>query len=416
MFGFLNGIFTKASKTASVIALNNFGNVAWMNRDVETFAKEGFSKNNVVYTCVNIIATAASSVPWYLATESKNKAGHPDIEALLKMPNPMQSWSKLIYELVAYKLITGNSYLEAVALDSRNVIKELYAPKPQFMKIVPGESFPKQYQYQIGGAKPVTWDVDPITGQSDILHLKKFNPIDHWYGMAPIEAAAYNIDQHNASSRHNMGLLQNGASPSGALVNESDNLTDEQFIELKKDFKEQHQGPKNAGRPLFLTGVYKWLNMGMNLKDIDWANGRDLNARDIGLVFNVPSQLLGIQGSQTYANYEQAMLHVWEFAVIPELVELREALNNFLLPRFDNVGDIQLAFDLDQVTALIQLREKLWGRIGKAKSDGLITVNEARAELGYQPVNNGNDLYVPAGQLPLNYTVDDADMATDADD
>ena len=34
---------------------------------------------------------------------------------------------------------------------------------------------------------------NPLTGETPILHLKLFNPIDDWHGLSPMEAAAYSI-------------------------------------------------------------------------------------------------------------------------------------------------------------------------------------------------------------------------------
>ena len=57
-----------------------------------------------------------------------------------------------------------------------------------------------------------------MTGRSTVLHLKTFNPLNDWYGLSPIEAAAYSIDQHNQAGAWNQAMLQNGARPSGAIV------------------------------------------------------------------------------------------------------------------------------------------------------------------------------------------------------
>lgn len=38
---------------------------------------------------------------------------------------------------------------------------------------------------------------------------------------------------------------------------------------------------------------------------------------------------------------------------------------------------------------------------------GIITINEARVEQGYQEVDGGDEIYVPAGRLPLNFDVAD---------
>ena len=111
------------------------------------------------------------------------------------------------------------------------------------------------------------WAVDPVTGAGPILHLKSFNPLDDWYSLSPIEAAAYAIDQHNAAGAWNQALLQNGARPSGALVFAPKEgpaaLGDEQFRRLKEQIEEQFSGARNAGRPLLLDGGLDWREMSL---------------------------------------------------------------------------------------------------------------------------------------------------------
>ena len=61
-------------------------------------------------------------------------------------------------------------------------IKELYSLRPDRFKFdlntVNGRI--ERYIYENQGRK-VSWDVDFLTGQSDILHLKNFNPLDDWW-------------------------------------------------------------------------------------------------------------------------------------------------------------------------------------------------------------------------------------------
>jgi phage portal protein BeeE len=88
--------------------------------------------------------------------------------------------------------------------------------------------------------------------------LKKFHPLNDWYGLSSIEAAAYSIDQHNEASAWNQALLQNGARPSGALIvksgenGEGGYLSEEQYVRVKNQMEDVYSGSANAGRPMLL--------------------------------------------------------------------------------------------------------------------------------------------------------------------
>src|SRR5205085_2376902 len=126
---------------------------------------------------------------------------------------------------------------------------------------------PAFYEYR-PSQQPVVYPVDQLTGASDILHIKTFNPLDPWYGLAPMTAAANSVDTFNSGTKWNKKLLDNDCRPPGALVMEGKDgsaltLTDEQYSRLKAQIDEQISGAGNAGKPLLLEGGLTWKEMGM---------------------------------------------------------------------------------------------------------------------------------------------------------
>lgn len=94
-----------------------------------------------------------------------------------------------------------------------------------------------------------------------------------------------------------------------------------------------------------------------------------------------------MEGSLTYANFEQARLALYDDAVLPLLAHMRDELNNWLVPQFG--ADLKMDFDLDAVEALAPRREKIWSRLNNAS---FMTVNEKRAALGLSPLPDGDCL------------------------
>jgi HK97 family phage portal protein len=136
---------------------------------------------------------------------------------------------------------------------------------------------------------------------------------------------------------------------------------------------------------MVLEGGLDWREMGLSPKDMDWLAGKDVSAREIALAFHVPPQLIGIDGSLTFANFEQARLALFDDSVLPLLDHMRDALNNWLSPRF---GDsISIGYDADAIEALSPRREKTWSRLAACD---FMTVNEKRQVLGMSPVAGGD--------------------------
>ncbi len=306
----------------------------------------------------------------------------------------MTSKSEFIEGIVTYRLVNGNSYILMIeSQNSRKPPTELYLLRPDRVEIVPGRNnVPYIYRYTINN-NSYDFKVDKLTGCSAVLHLKTFNPLNDWYGLSPIEAAAYSIDQHNQASAWNQAMLQNGARPSGAIVVKSakdgsgGSLSQEQYQRLKVQINDHYSGSINAGRPILLEGGLEWKEMSLSPRDMDFIESKHSSARDIALAFGVPPQLLGIPGDNTYSNLVEARLSLWEQTVLPTLENIICHLNSWLTPKFGE--DLCLSYDKDAIEILMEKRQKLWKYLENAS---FMTLNEKREAFGLPPLPGGGEL------------------------
>jgi HK97 family phage portal protein len=377
---------TKASRTAQVLAFESGGRARWSPRDYAGLAREGYLANAIVHRSVRLIAENAASCAFLLYEGAQERDDHPLLR-LITRPNARQDGASFFEALYAHMLLAGNAYVEAVALGGE--VRELYALRPDRMKVVPGsDGWAEAYDYSVGG-RSVRFD-QAATGVPPILHLTFFHPLDDHYGLAPIEAAAVAVDTHNASSTWNKALLDNAARPSGALVYtgpEGAVLSDAQFDRLKRELTDTYQGAVNAGRPLLLEGGLDWKAMSLTPKDMDFLEARHASAREIALAFGVPPMLLGIPGDNTYANFQEANRVFWRQTVLPLASRVGASLAQWLAPQ---VGDgVRLVIDTDRVDALAADRAAHWERIADAP---FLTLNEKREATGYAPVEGGDRL------------------------
>jgi HK97 family phage portal protein len=380
----------KASSVGGLISYNTIGRAVWTPRRYESLTEEGYHKNVIVYRSVNLIARGAASVPWLLYQGNQEISRHPLLD-LLDSPSPRQAGSAFIEAVLGYLLLSGNSYIEAIGTREKIPV-ELYPLRPDRMKILPSAlGTPAGYEYTVNGhTRKLSFG--GLSEKSSVLHLKLFNPLNDWYGMSPIEAAACSIDQHNTVAEHNLALLQNGGRPSGALIFRS-NLTPEQKADLVQQAKHLYEGRGNAGRIMVLEGDFEWKELGLSPKDLDFIEGKNLSAREIAQAYNVPPMLVGIPGDATFANYKEARYHLWEDTILPLLDYLTDELNLWLTPQFGK--DLSLSYDIDAIPALASRREEAWGKVAQAD---FLTINEKRHAVGYAPIENGDVLNLERGK------------------
>ena len=368
------------------------------------YAKEGYQENAIVYRCVNEIANGAASIPIKVFQGDIELDSHPLI-SLLKRPNPTQAGVEYFQSLYSFLLLSGNSYALASAVNQMPT--ELYLLRPDRMEIEPSETaIPKSYKYKLNGQVAARYDADPVTGQSEIKHFKMWNPLDDYLGCSPLMAAAVDLDQHNMIAKHNIGLLVNGARPSGAIVfkpkddlGNSTMLSDGQREQISKDLEQRFVGTKNAGRPVLLEGDFDWKEMAMSPKDMDFLQNKHMAAKDIALCFGVPSQLIGIPDSQTYANVQEARLALYEETIMPLAQRIISDLNEWLAPSFGD--EINIQYDFESVPAMTERRRRIYENVTAAVREGIISRNEARERLGLEPITGGDEVYIAANLFPL---------------
>ena len=374
----------------------------WTPRDYSNMAKESYAKNIVAYRCIRILATSAASVRWEVY-QGDVKLDQSPMGDLLARPNVMAAQSEFIENLVAYYMISGNAYIEGVTPNlGREPPRELWTLRPDRMRVVPGGSnVPIAYTYSVGG-QDTRWDVDPLNNMSPVLHLKTFNPTNDWYGQSPLEAASMSIDIHNDTLAWNKTLVQNDARPPGILTyspkDGPDILSPEQRAQIIEELEQKYNGKESVKRPLLLEGGLSWQQLGLTPKDMDFIGAKNTTSNDIAQSFGVPPQMVGLPGSQTFANYEQARLAFWEESVIPLLYNFRDEFNNWLAPQFDD--GTHLECDLDDVPALVERRRQHFDMI---RESDFLTTNEKREALGYKPVDGGDDVLIPATMVPISF-------------
>ena len=95
---------------------------------------------------------------------------------------------------------------------------------------------------------------------------------------------------------------------------------------------------------------------------------------------------------------------MYQNAVIPELIKIRDELNRWLVPQFGS--NLYLDFDFTMISEMQEEVDKL---VSQLSSAWWITPNEKRDAMNY-PMDEVNaymnDYYIPANLTPQNVSID----------
>jgi len=372
----------KASGAAPMIAFHGAGRPVWSARDVASLTRTGFTGNPVGFRCVKMIAEAAAAVPWVLSDAERRYEQHPLLK-LLARPNGTQGRADLLESFYGQMLLSGDGYFEAAGAALDGGPEELYVLRSDRMRVIPGaDGWPVAYEYAVGAKKH---RFDMAADMPPVCHVKAFHPQDDHYGLSPMQAAASALDVHTAASMWSKALLDNAARPSGAIVYKGldgqGTLGSDQYNRLVDEIESNHQGARNAGRPMLLEGGLDWKPMGFSPSDMEFQKTKDSAAREVALAFGVPPMLLGLPGDNTYSNYQEANRAFYRLTVLPLVGKVADAMSAWLSVHFG--ADLTLAADLDGVPALAHEREAQWKRVAAAS---FLSDAEKRVMLGLPAV------------------------------
>ncbi len=402
----------KESRTA--VVYKGIGGVRWPEKDYQKYCQETYMKNVIGFRAVKLIADAFASVPWKLY--SRNKAGDKTeifntfYNKIIDRANPWESFNTIKSASISYLLLSGNSYIERVKPDAGpNSIypQEIYTHQPDKVSYEINKNTGRisKYIYCDGSSNKASWNVDPITGECNLLHLKMFNPIDKHFGQSITEPAAQNIDINNLATEWNMRLIQNENRP-GMMLLFKGVLGDDQFERLEQQFTAR---PEDVGRALIIEsdeGVIEAKPYSWSPAEMDWIEANRETARRIALAIGVPSMMLGIPGDNTYSNYSEARAAMWEDTVIPLLTYYRDEFNNWMFgTSYGQPTMMMYEYILDDIPALQIRRDAMWTR---ARDCNFGTLDEIRNIVKWGPLPEpdpkkpGSYLYIQSSLVPLD--------------
>lgn len=353
-----------------------------------------FSGRKVSRATKRFIREAASSVVRQKAAEfgddyEEVASEHPML-TMLRDANPWQNGFELSVLKWTFLQLTGNAYHHPVISQATGVPEELWILPSQWVDVIPGKPGSGElivgYQYGSSAENKQRFAVD------EVGHLKLPNPKSPYYGLGRVEAGWQIVEANRASHEMDEATYANHARPDYAVIVK--NATSQESLDrLDVELRRQFQGPRNAGRFAKFGGDVQITPLAWPPKDLGERTGI---LEEVAAVFGVPITKLRA-ADPTYANADVGNTAWLRDTIATMLLYDEQFLNAWLLPLYGIEGDAFLAYD-NPVP-----EDKTYDRDTRARyvEVGLVSRNEARSEIGLDPVEGGEELLVPAGVTPI---------------
>lgn len=356
---------------------------------------------NWVFACVNARSESIGNIKLRLINQKTGDEtfDHPLLD-LLNKPNPMETKYDLFFGTQAFKDLDGNSfwYLARNGTNGKGDIQAIFNLKSDKVKLVIGDNplYVEGYVYTQPDGSRIPFKPE------EILHQRMFNPnAAHPFphrGMGIVQAAAYAIDTDNETRKWNLAFFRNAARPDGVLYNEGEGtMRSEEFKRIEAEWEERHTGAEKNGKTAVLSGGMKYERVTLSQTEMDFSKQREFGRDEILSMFKVPKTVIGIADDVNRANADAA-IYVYNLLTIKPLMQrVVDYINMFLMPLIDETGTYLLDFH----SPISEDRAQLLDEYEMAVNTWL-TVNEIRDREGLAPVEDGDTLYIPTIDQPID--------------
>lgn len=366
------------------------GRVAYPNKEGYTAnVVHGFEKNPVVAACVGLYASTLNEPPiGVLRPDGTIDTNHP-LGLLFRRPNKHMGQTDFWQIVWTYLAISGNCYIKKVRSELGNIVELIPYSDAFIAPLLDQLGWVYAYEYR-SNAFQQTWSAD------DVIHLHNpayRNPLRMHMGISPIEIAWDKIHTYNELQATMYSLVASNAVPSGILTAPGDIP-----VATVSSLKDQLRKRKNAqGRertePLVLGSGMTYTQMGLDATKLQASELlQELEVAICGAFRIHPVVALTSAGlaRSTYNNIQSAYSEYTTLTRVPFWNALEEQLEAGLYKEYPG---IQLQFDLAEVQALQPDADALIYPIIATFEKNIITQNETRKKLGYEPIEGGESFF-----------------------
>ena len=336
---------------------------------------------SAVFAAIEIISNSVAELPINVKTREDDKTGlikvHPIYDAL---NNGLMTKFMLIKMLVTDMLLYGNgiAYIDREMDGTPKSI--IYCPYGSYNIMYNVNT--RQLSYKITSIRK--GQIEPI----DIIHLVK-NSKNGVEGIGVLYYASHTLDLAKATEKAAQDYFSSGCHVAGILSTNATRLTREQRESIRDAWNQAH-GNKGTGMAILENGM-QYSPVAANSKESQLLETRLFNLNDIARFFSISPVLLGDLSHSSYSTIEASLLEFVTHTLFPYITLIENEFTRKLI----KPSEKNLFIDLDENYIVKSDKQSQANYLSTLVGKGIMTINEARHQLGLNPMEGGDDLIIP---------------------
>lgn len=356
--------------------------------------------NSAVFACLMAIATAYPEpdlcVYRKLGDGTSKKLLDAPLQDMLDNPTPNGelSMDEMLFWLAWAKHTDGNAYWVKVRSGNEKTgnVVELWPVSPTLIKPVTHKGsgdWISAYLYRDAPNHTVELPIE------NVIHFRLgIDDRDMRLGLSPLKALIREIATDTEADKFVSGLLKNYAVPGLVVVPTGGTRLDEGDADRLAEKFRRKFGNDNRGNIAVMSKESRIEQFGFSPKDMDMTILHRVPEERISAVMGVPAIVAGLGAGLDRATYDNARsMGEWftERKLIPQWRSDAKKLTTSLKPDFASNPRVYIDFDLTTVRALQEDEDAKYTRLAAAVQKPFMTRNEARYDVGLDPVEGWDD-------------------------
>lgn len=377
----LNTVTGRSKKYNGFISTTDLPiNNAWNETDFLTAAEISLYTNRAI----DKRAEKVSEIQFKIQDSKGNEKEDPILQVLYKPNNfftGRQFWK--LYQ--KYYDLIGEAYIwierASSGIGGTKQIKGLHLLIPTNITKKYGEDGAiSAYEYKTGKSTN-TYQPD------EVIYIRNPDPKKPLDGQSLLKAGINAILTETQISTYHSRILKNGGRVEGIFKFKTEKLTEDQLKGMTDRYEKKYASAKKAGTPLFLGGDADYIKTGLSPDELGYLETKKATLQDICILTGVPISMLGSTSDVKFDNADADRTIFLGETIKPLLTTLTEALDVAFFP----TSNLTLTY-VDPTPENVDTKLK---KIDNGIKNYYMTINEAREEMGLDPVSNGDSILVP---------------------
>jgi HK97 family phage portal protein len=360
--------------------------------------------NSAVFACLRALSYASIEAPLQVVRtvdgDPEPLPKHP-LQRFLEEPHPELDMEELRFWSAWARHLDGNAYLVKVRAGDSVLGQpvELWPVSPLRMEPFTArgsKNFIDYYTYDAGDGN----GLQRIPVENVIQFKIGVDPLDPRKGISPLKALLREIATDAEASKFSSALLANFGIP-GVVIKlpVEAQLSPQQISDLKEGTRREF-GNEQRGKVGVITGGADMEQFGFSPEQLNLKSLHDFPETRIAAVMGVDPLVarlgVGLEQTSNYASARQVREQFIELTIKPQWTMDGKKWTRKLARDFTDDRTISIIHDLRQVAALQEDENAKHKRVDEDFKAGVISREEARTALGYDPeMATGDVVYTP---------------------